>query len=478
MSARIDLSSSCRNRYLRRHADAIVQTPELQGLIDGLATAFDTFSADSVNPSFADDPLLKLEAAPRRFLLESVQAKLVKLKQVVERTQARPFKAVLPSPSLATNVSSGALASLRALFKPPGDLNEGGKRHNNDHASIKDIKILPTQEELLCEQPAFVPANFPSAPHHLEGMERQLDIVFRLLREDFVGPLRSAVQSLLSDFSHLSDPKNALAALLKRGGGRYRPVASRNWDTSDLRLYKDVAFETLELDRHELRLVLSFRRPPGMKEGGHVVKQLAGGNLVGLISGGRDRFDPDHFRLHLGVVVEDCKGSKVSVSVVGEQAEEVYLEAVRQLARDRKAQQGGTAPKKPQMFHIELPGFLLGTVEPFLKALQRLSAPTVPFASILAAKPPSADNPIHIPPPLFARIPHFTYDLSSVLLPPAPPGTLLLRATDPNSIADARRELAVPGSSKLDPAQAMAFVDSLTREISLVEGCVPTSSVL
>ncbi|GAA5907010.1 hypothetical protein JCM6882_000031 [Rhodosporidiobolus microsporus] len=458
--------------YLRRHSDAVVQTPALEQLIDGLVSAFDTFSTDvaSPSPTFTGDPLIKHEDASRSFLLESVKTKLIKLKKVVERTQARPFKAVLPTPSLATNVSSGALAALRAVFQPPGELREGGRRHNNDFAAIQDVAILPTQEELLCESSAFVPANLPSAPHHLQGMERQLDIVFRLLREDFVGPLRSAVQSLVADFAHLKDPHNALAFLLKRGGGRYRPVAGRHADSSDLRLFTGVAYQSLELDRHELRLVLNFRRPPGLREGGYVVKSLAGGNLVALLSSSGDKFDAASFRLDIGVVAEDFKGNSVSVKFVGDDSERVYLDAVRQLARERKAQQGGNPPAKPSLYLIELPGFLLGTVEPFLKALQNLSPATVPFADILSALPPAPDNPIQLRPPLFARNPGFTFDLSSVLLPPAERGTLVLNATDADSIANARRELSVPGASKLDLAQANAFIDTLTREVSLVEG--------
>ena len=73
----------------------------------------------------------------------------------------------------------------RILFEHdgPGELSELGPRHDNDYVSIKDIKILPTTDEILCTRGPYMPRNDPHAYHHLPcGQDRLLDVHFRLLR--------------------------------------------------------------------------------------------------------------------------------------------------------------------------------------------------------------------------------------------------------------------------------------------------------
>jgi hypothetical protein len=55
-------------------------------------------------------------------------------------------------------------------------------RHNNDFTDIRDIRIAPTHDELLCPIPPYLPVFLPVAPHHLpeNSMQRHLDIQFRL----------------------------------------------------------------------------------------------------------------------------------------------------------------------------------------------------------------------------------------------------------------------------------------------------------
>jgi hypothetical protein len=67
------------------------------------------------------------------------------------------------------------------------------RRHDNDHVSIRDINVAPTCEEALSSDPPFLPQNMPNAVHHLDGVERLLDVQFRLLREDFLRKLRHGV---------------------------------------------------------------------------------------------------------------------------------------------------------------------------------------------------------------------------------------------------------------------------------------------
>jgi hypothetical protein len=76
---------------------------------------------------------------------------------------------------------------------PPGNLSPRGQRHDNDHASIMDIRILPTVDEILAERPPYVPL-YDSSSWHVSGFRGLLDRHFRLLREDNFGPIRNVVR--------------------------------------------------------------------------------------------------------------------------------------------------------------------------------------------------------------------------------------------------------------------------------------------
>ena len=77
---------------------------------------------------------------------------------------------------------------LDIIYEGPGSLHPNGPRHDNDFIDISDIAIAPTEQELRCTIPPYLPANIPKAPHPHppESIERCLDIQFRLLREELM----------------------------------------------------------------------------------------------------------------------------------------------------------------------------------------------------------------------------------------------------------------------------------------------------
>ncbi|KAF9380812.1 hypothetical protein CPC16_010141 [Podila verticillata] len=83
------------------------------------------------------------------------------------------------------------LISLDLNFDPPGLQSKKGPRHDNDHVQIKDTQIVPTQVELTCERPPFLPSNdVPGALHHLPpGWSRLLDTHF----QDVIDHLRKGI---------------------------------------------------------------------------------------------------------------------------------------------------------------------------------------------------------------------------------------------------------------------------------------------
>lgn len=66
-------------------------------------------------------------------------------------------------------------------------------RHDNDHADICDISILPTASELQSLRQEFLPTSTYSL-HSATRFQGLLDRQFRLLREDTVGLLRESVK--------------------------------------------------------------------------------------------------------------------------------------------------------------------------------------------------------------------------------------------------------------------------------------------
>ena len=84
-------------------------------------------------------------------------------------------------------------------------LSELGPRHDNDHANIFDIKILPTTEEILSPRLEYLPSSDPTK-HHLPDLTGLLDRQFRLLRKDTVDQFRDAVQI---ECKRLDKPLNA-----------------------------------------------------------------------------------------------------------------------------------------------------------------------------------------------------------------------------------------------------------------------------
>ncbi|GME56263.1 Nf-x1 finger and helicase domain containing protein [Neofusicoccum parvum] len=75
----------------------------------------------------------------------------------------------------------------------PGHLSPDGPRHDNDHADISQISIMPTTAEIYATRPEYLPVAEPSL-WHKQGSAGLIDRRFRLLREDTVGLIRDSVR--------------------------------------------------------------------------------------------------------------------------------------------------------------------------------------------------------------------------------------------------------------------------------------------
>ena len=149
----------------------------------------------------------------------------------------------------------------------PGALSEQGPRHDNDHANIFDIKILPTTEEIQSPRLEYLPSSDPTK-HHLPGLAGLLDRQFRLLREDTVGQLRDAVQI---EYKRLNKPRNTQPPPQQQNNG-FRNI-----------IYHNVTLLRLEFDRKKgLQVVTEFDQPPALAKKGAKEREEWWGNTKQL----------------------------------------------------------------------------------------------------------------------------------------------------------------------------------------------------
>ena len=175
--------------------------------MEDLFSWFDSWTtAVKASPPTFDDSITLSDPKVRDLTLAELEKDIRKLRLIAERECGHAEKT--RRPVLRTTVTEGqmqqAFASrLEQTYDPPGTLREGGvPRHNNDSTDIRDIRVAPTHEELLCPLPPYLPVFLPTAPHHLpeNSMQRHLDIQFRLLREEM---MYAAVSNPSSSFLYL-----------------------------------------------------------------------------------------------------------------------------------------------------------------------------------------------------------------------------------------------------------------------------------
>ncbi|KAF9227364.1 hypothetical protein BS17DRAFT_747823 [Gyrodon lividus] len=458
---------------LVRFKNAVAMYPRLVTLVTNLRLWFDQWNAGiSSSPPAFDNPFQNVEPAVRDLLLGAIRAKVETLGSIIERELGKETRSDSHRNAHTRTQNEGVIAALHSSYDPPGDLRAEGPRHDNDFLDITNIRVAPTHEELMCRTPPFLPASLFHAPHHAppESMQRLLDIQFRLLREELTAPLRRAVQLVHDDIKAQKRDKTKLGEILQKGGGRYHGLADSQ-ESIMFNVYPDVAFSSLIPDGRGLSTSLTVRTPPGrassQQAGARVAfwegmssKRLAQGGLVALVwDTGSD------VSVHLGVVASSLKDltnyvrvdrNRVKIRVVFFDSK-VELRIVAEL-RNRRSSFGGAKVL------VESP-VMLEAIRPFLEALKR-EPEIVPFSRYLVFRPPGYLNTCTVDPPKYARLPRFTFQLSS-LFPKEAEVDLRLNVSDEVSIQRARTELR---ASRLDPSQADAVVDALTREVALIQG--------
>lgn len=348
----------------------------------------------------------------------------------------------------------------------PGELSADGPRHDNDHADIDDIKIMPTAQEIMSPRAEYLPTT-NSTEWHRSGIKGRLDREFRLLREDTVGQLRDTARAMLE--------------MVRNPAQRPSQHSRNNARTFvyDFPAPREVSFQ----QPSGLEILVEFAQPQVIRnlnlrqrqEWWQNCKHLQEGALVSVLDvtgsvlffevsdstlrTGEDKMKKWHNPRKHGDGSQD-EGDEKKLSL-GDDAKRSFV-SLRLVDPDRHAvtqtlrwyRNVGPSLRR---YLVEFPGVLLASFKHTLEALQEISRqPRLPFTDLIAP-PDTSSQDAHIDLPLYARQPGFTYDLSCLSVDRQ---ALEISARDLRS--QSTLEL-VTSRTLLDTTQSSAFLDALSK---------------
>ncbi|KAF8943029.1 hypothetical protein BGZ47_005904, partial [Haplosporangium gracile] len=455
-------------QLVKRKRDAQIEMADMVQDLHGLVLRCTTLPSKNSQDAFENTNLTR---------------EMDRLQQVVNDAQDTVIHPVEPTRMAAHVALSGGnrvnLVQLHHHYDPPGELSEEGPRHDNDCLDIAEISILPTQKEIVSKRRPFLPSNdITEAPHFLPaGWRRQVDIHFRLYREDMMDSLRKGVGSFISLLERTD--KNSDTTLLKQ-----KELRKQLNDSVSLNVYGNVQFEGMNNTKQLAgSILMSFSQPPQIVDEPtkrrkefweRSRRRLMQGALVCIASrapsnSAGHHTDPrsgtQNFRMILGVITQrdvdvlakDPKVAQIHISLSDPLSYLLMLDSTRQNSAAE------------QWFLVESTGSFFESYRPILKALQICVPATMPFGKYLA---PTSEEMLQfaaqkgtIDSPLYTRAPEFRFDLSILLKNNQP---CQLEVDNSQSVEKAINMLRA--HSTLDDTQASALVETLSREIALIKG--------
>lgn len=409
---------------------------------------------------------------PYNYTFRSAQEELNRIKVLLKMADAVPKS----TPSKANQTIPTYRPRLQVDL--PGELSREGPRHDNDHADISKITILPTSEEIRSHRNEYLPQRSLEYPHHLEGISRVIDSQFRLLRADTSGQIREAVRSVQDNWKDLVEN-------LEGEKGKKPKVRSAGVRTL---IYKNAQIDKITCaQRDGVVLSVMFDQPPRVKalkdkerkEWWERSKYLAVGSLLCLVDGLRrstflvvcDRVVNYNDKARRAGFSTQMESVEDQASVVGHDLASdpdramITLRFAGSISETDITNVFMTVEGNTQVL-VEFPGLLFTSFDPVLKCLQQVSKTgNVPFSKWLAPSPiydyypdPASDY-IHVPPPLYMTKPGIALNLKSVTGEP-----LTYSITNQFRTEDLER------TTTLDHGQCEALVASLSRELALIQG--------
>ncbi|KAF8263570.1 hypothetical protein EI94DRAFT_1772886 [Lactarius quietus] len=460
--------STVLSQYFARVKSAMKNHPELHVLVEDIFSWFDIWTAAvQASPPTFQDPITNSSPLVRNLTLGKLEKGIDRLRRIVGREygDTEKMRRHVPNERFTSAQMQEALASrLEQTYDPP---------------DIRNIRIAPTNDELLCPLPPYLPVFLPTAPHHLPGssMERHFDIQFRLLREEMIASIRQSVGEVRRDLETMSAapgarpktkrPSTLLEKLLSSKGGSYK---TSGHNSVFFQLYTGARFAPLKAERRNFTVGLVLDSPPGAPRDKDKKrradywehsKRLQQGSLVALAL-----ISPSQFQVFLGTIISN--GSEIAESAKADDTKENTVQ-IRISFFDAEielmALRGQPISVDNSTFAVLIDNkIMFEALHPFLRTLKEAEPTDIPFSDLISHSGNLALLPVG--PPLYARAPGFKYNLQCL----ARSGQKIwnMDANNATSVAIARQELR--RSSALDPSQVDAVIGTLTREVSLIQG--------
>lgn len=346
----------------------------------------------------------------------------------------------------------------------PGRLSKDGPRHDNDHADISKISIMPTYLEITTSRSEYLPTT-DSSQWHLPGIRGRLDREFRLLREDTVGQLRDAVGDFLERI------RNPGFKQYRQSQNSARTSAYEDASIQSIRLHKDKGLElTVRCIQPDVTRKLGDRE---RRQWWDQCKRLQSGALVCILdaAGMVQFFVVADSTLRVGKVTGGQNGANGEPKPQAQDgftlsSNQDYLYVKLNLVSTSKPDIARVLRwycdigSSPRQHLVEFPGVLLASFKYTLEALQQLSQkPDLPFSGLIAPETPGNGTELAISPPLFARASGFSFDLTCLAL-------------NKKELTVNIRKLPtaeeVSSRTGLDQTQSEALLSTLCRELSLM----------
>ncbi|KAK6501313.1 hypothetical protein TWF481_009154 [Arthrobotrys musiformis] len=384
----------------------------------------------------------------------------------------------------------------------PGELSLLGPRHDNDHEQISEISILPTVSEIISRRSEFLPtkrAYEEASQHHQAGVQRLVDIQFRLLREDTSGQVRNATKFILENWEQITAPT------LNPADWQAKRKLIRDRCPTPLRVYYGADVQRLKFEsKGGLEAIVEFEQPRALRRFTFAKRQWwwrksmelrENKSIIALI----EKSGEDTNVVFL--VVAHRNASYEQASPEGQPEESLVINdlcsdpdraaiGLRMIALGNEKEQArlihlatkyNSDVKRRALLMVEFPAVLYRQFEGILRCLKIIHGdPTkLPFGKWLAPRVEGleerlSDHTIQtngslIPPPAYFRGQHL--DLSACCNPPpgsttAPPNTFTFTLNDdPETVV---KNLAQ--RSSLDHGQAKAMISAFRHEVALTQG--------
>jgi hypothetical protein len=258
-----------------------------------------------------------------------------------------------------------------------------------------------------------------------------------------------------------------LEKLLVSKGGAYK---TSGLNSVFFHLYTGARFAPVKAERRNFTVGLLLDAPPGgaardqsgkrRAEYWEHSKRLQHGSLVALVL-----ISPGRSQVFLGTTISN--GADIGESAKADaktiQLRISFFDAEIELMALRRQ----PISMNTSTYAILLDNnIMFESLHPFLRTLQNVEPAFIPFSNFIAYSERLDSLPVD--PPRYSRVPGFKYDLQCL----ARPGKNIpsLDVSNETSVTLARQRLLQ--SSNLDPSQVNSLVDALTREVSLIQGCV------